>query len=54
MNQYGTLPVTGASLTLGGVMLDQVWLLGFGMGIVVLGAVAIRTSWRRGKGVTEL
>lgn len=47
MNSYGNLPVTGATLTLGGVMFDQAWLLIAGVAIVVTGVSAIRLSWRR-------
>ncbi len=52
-NSYGGLPVTGASITLGGMMFDQAWLLVIGMMLVTVGAVALRLTWRRGATVTE-
>lgn len=54
MNSYGTLPVTGAGVTLFGVMFDQAWLLIFGLAVVFGGAMMIRHGWRRGKSVGEL
>lgn len=54
MNSYGSLPVTGASATLFGVVFDQAWLLVAGLVVVALGVAMIRMSWRRGKTVTSL
>ena len=51
MNSYGTLPVTGATITVGGIMLDQVWLLGAGFGALVIGVTMLRLTWRRGQSI---
>lgn len=50
---YGGLPVTGAGVTFGGIMLDQAWLLFVGFAVVALGITAVRLGWRRNRGVTE-
>ncbi|MFE9127071.1 hypothetical protein ACFYOF_16900 [Streptomyces sp. NPDC007148] len=46
---YGSLAATGATLTIGGVVLDQVWLVGAAAGLVLVGALCVRFGFRRGK-----
>ncbi|MFI1170826.1 hypothetical protein [Streptomyces melanogenes] len=46
---YGSLASTGVTLTIGGIVLDQVWLIALAAGLVVMGAVVIRLGFRRGK-----
>ncbi|MCW2904339.1 MAG: hypothetical protein JWO67_6604 [Streptosporangiaceae bacterium] len=46
---YGSLAATGASLTIGGIVLDQAWLVAVSFGLVLAGALLIRVSFRRGK-----
>lgn len=53
MNSYGSLPYTGASVTLMGVVFDQAWLLVVGLLFVAISVMAIRLGWRRGKSVTS-
>lgn len=50
---YGSLPVTGATITLGGVVLDQSWLLIVGALFLATGVTLLRLTWRRGQGVTS-
>jgi LPXTG-motif cell wall-anchored protein len=52
MPDYGKLPVTGAGLTLGAVIIDQLWLVAFGIVLVGVGAFMAR-RWRQGKSVTD-
>ncbi|MEU0008417.1 hypothetical protein ABZ079_30245 [Streptomyces sp. NPDC006314] len=50
----GSLAATGAgAVTLGGIAFQQLWLLGLAAVVVGLGAVLVRTSFRRGKAVHE-
>ncbi len=50
----GSLAATGAgAITIGGIAFQQLWLLGLAAVIVGLGAVLVRTSFRRGKAVSE-
>ncbi|MFI5689148.1 hypothetical protein [Streptomyces sp. NPDC051636] len=50
----GSLAATGAgAITIGGIAFQQLWLLGLAALVVVLGAVLVRTSFRRGKAVSE-
>lgn len=51
---YGTLASTGASIAIGGVILDQFWLVGASLGLVVAGALVIRYGFRRGKSPEEV
>lgn len=46
---YGSLASTGAALTIGSIVLDQIQLVGIAGGLVVAGALCIRFSFRRGK-----
>jgi len=46
---YGSLAATGTSLTIGGIVLDQVWLVGLAVALVVGGALVVRIGFRRGK-----
>jgi hypothetical protein len=47
------LAATGAGVTIGGVMFQDLWLLVAAAGLVALGAALIRVSWRRGKEVAS-
>ncbi len=50
MNSYGKLPMTGAgALMIGGVLINQAWLLGIAAALVLCGALTARLGWRRGK-----
>jgi hypothetical protein len=51
---YGQLASTGATVTIGGIVLDQVQLVGIAGGVVVLGALCIRFAFRRGKSPQEV
>lgn len=53
MGDYGKLPFTGAGITIGSVFIDQFWLAGIAVGLVVIGAVAVRLGFRRGKDVSK-
>lgn len=46
---YGSLANTGVSLTIGGIVLNQTWLVAAAAGLVLAGALLIRVSFRRGK-----
>jgi LPXTG-motif cell wall-anchored protein len=52
MTDYGKLPFTGAGITLGAVVIDQLWLVAFGVALVAIGALMVR-NWRREKSVTD-
>jgi hypothetical protein len=52
MTDYGKLPFTGAGITLGSVVIDQLWLVAFGVMLVAIGAFMVR-HWRREKSVTD-
>lgn len=50
MGGYGRLATTGmAPLTVAGVALHLPVLFGLGVALVVLGALSLRLSWRRGR-----
>lgn len=49
MSSYGSLPVTGATVAIGGLVFDQVWLLAAAVAIVGVGATMARIGFRRGK-----
>lgn len=51
---YGRLPLTGAGLTLGAVVIDQLQLAGVAFVLLLLGALLIRYTWRRGKTPADL
>lgn len=52
---YNGLAYTGAgALTVGGLSLGAVGLVGIALALVVGGALAVRWSFRRGKSVGEL
>lgn len=46
---YGSLANTGAGLTIGGLVLNQTWLVAVAVGLVLVGALLIRLTFRRGK-----
>jgi hypothetical protein len=47
------LPFTGAGITIGAIVIDQLWLAAVAAGIIAAGAVLTRFGWRRGKAPTE-
>lgn len=51
MNNYGNaLASTGlGAITIGGVVLDQWWLVAVAGGLVGAGVLVLRLGWRRGK-----
>jgi hypothetical protein len=52
---YGRLPLTGAAgLTIGAIVIDQLWLLAVAVGLVTVGVLLIRFGWRRGKTLSDL
>lgn len=51
---YGSLAATGATLTIGGIVFDQVWLVGIAAGLIVAGALAVRFGFRRGKTPSDI
>lgn len=54
MDYEKTIPVTGlGTLTIGGVVVHQLWLPSLAIGVVVLGAVAIRLLFRRSRGASD-
>ena len=48
------LPLTGAVITIGGVIFDQTALIGVALGAIVTGAVLIRLTFRRNRAATEV
>lgn len=49
MGDYGKLPVTGAvTMTVLGVTMGVPTMVAIGAGLVVVGIVLLRVSWRRG------
>lgn len=54
MNDYGQLATTGAApIIIGGLAIDQVWLVLAGLAVTLAGALLLRYSWRRGRTVTD-
>jgi hypothetical protein len=47
------LPFTGAGITVGAVVIDQVWLAAVAAAVIGVGAVLTRVGWRRGKAPTQ-
>jgi hypothetical protein len=51
---YGKLPYTGlASLSIGGLVINQLWLAGLAAATIVVGFVAVRIGYRRNKKATD-
>ncbi|WP_155886256.1 hypothetical protein [Actinoalloteichus caeruleus] len=46
---YGSLAATGTGVTLGGVVLGQLWLVLLALALVLTGALVIRFAFRPGK-----
>lgn len=46
---HGSLAATGATLTIGSIVLDQVQVVGLAAALVLGGALLIRVTFRRGK-----
>ena len=52
MNSYvKASPAAGTALAV--VLLHQLWLLAVAAGLVAVTVLAIRTRWRRGKGLSD-
>lgn len=51
---YGSMAGTGATVTLFGVAFDQFQLIAISAGLVILGALAVRYGFRRGKSAQEV
>ncbi|MGW1498974.1 hypothetical protein ACWCQW_10450 [Streptomyces mirabilis] len=51
---YGSLAATGAAISIGGIVLDQTWLVGIAAGLIVAGAFAIRFGFRRNKTMQDI
>jgi hypothetical protein len=51
---YGQMASTGATVTIGSVVLDQVELVSIAGGLVLLGALMIRFAFRRKKSPQEV
>lgn len=53
MSDYGRLAMTGMpTLTIFGVVLDQWWIAGLAVLLIVIAIVALRVGFRRGKDVS--
>ncbi|MEU9021508.1 hypothetical protein [Actinomadura sp. NPDC048394] len=51
---YGkTLPFTGLGIPVFGVVLGETWLAAIAVGLVLIGAIAVRLTWRRDKDVSS-
>jgi hypothetical protein len=52
---YGkaALPITGAGITIGALIIDQVGLAAIAVAVIAIGAVLTRVGWRRGKAPTQ-
>ena len=50
---YGSLASTGAGLVIGGVVVDQIWLVVAGFAFVAVGALVIRFGFRRNMGADQ-
>lgn len=52
---YGpALPLTAGGIAVGGIVLDQLGLVGTALVLIMGGAVLIKLTFRRGKKVTEV
>jgi hypothetical protein len=51
---YGSLAQTGTGLTIGGVILSQTQVVGIAVLTIVVGALLIRLTFRRGKTPLEV
>ncbi|MFJ8133427.1 hypothetical protein [Streptomyces hydrogenans] len=50
---YGSIVGPGSTLAATGLATGQIWLVALSVVAVVVGAVVVRTSFRRGKGPVE-
>ncbi|MFE6225822.1 hypothetical protein [Streptomyces sp. NPDC057854] len=50
---YGSIVGPGSTLAATGLATGQVWLVAISVIAVLMGVVAVRTSFRRGKGPVE-
>lgn len=51
MNYAKALPATGGGLLVGGAFVNQAWVLGLAVAVVLASAIAIRFVWRRNKSI---
>lgn len=51
---YGSLASTGATISIFGIALDQIQVVGLAAGLVIAGAFLIRFGFRRGKTPQEV
>lgn len=51
MNYAKALPATGGGLLVGGAFINQAWVLGVAVAVVLACAVAIRLAWRHKKSI---
>lgn len=49
MSTTGTLPFTGAGVALGSIVLGQGTIVAIALGLIVVGALAVRFGFRRGQ-----
>jgi hypothetical protein len=49
MTSYGGLASTGFAITIGGLTLGPLGLVGAATALVALGALSLRLGWRRGR-----
>ena len=54
MPGYGKLPFTGAGITVGTLVLTQLQLTAAAFALLLVGALLVRWSWRRGKSPADL
>lgn len=53
MDYQKTLPMTGSTIVVGGVAIEQGWLLLAAFVLVAIGAVCVRVGFRRGKAAID-
>lgn len=51
---YGSLAATGATITIGGIVFDQLRLVAIAAGLIIAGALLIRAGFRRGKTPSDI
>lgn len=51
---YGkTFSLASATTTMGGVLINQLWLAVVAGGLIIVAAIMIRVAWRRGKKASQ-
>lgn len=53
MDYQKALPMTGSGIVIGGVVVEQGWLIAAALALVTIGAVIVRLCFRRGKEATD-